>query len=111
MAWMGPCVNFWCMRFESRHRHLKSNAQGTCSSKNLLKTIAIKQVLKMCHMIHTFEFEGPIVAGSLLPNQLDTCYKSVKVNGIYCELGNFIVADMTDVNRRCETTDVQKSLK
>ena len=23
MAWLGPCKNFWCMPFESRHRHLK----------------------------------------------------------------------------------------
>ena len=24
----GPCIHFWCMRFESRHRQLKSNFQA-----------------------------------------------------------------------------------
>lgn len=36
----GPCINFWSMRFESRHRQLKANAQSTSCSKNLLITIA-----------------------------------------------------------------------
>ena len=31
----GPLINFWSMRFESKHRHLKANAQSTNSSKNL----------------------------------------------------------------------------
>lgn len=45
---MGPGINFWCMRYESRHRFLKAVANAVSGSKNLLKTIAIKESLRMC---------------------------------------------------------------
>lgn len=47
----GPLIFIWCMRFESKHRQLKAVANATSCSKNLLKTIAIKQMLKMCAAI------------------------------------------------------------
>ena len=38
----GPCINFWSMLFESRHRELKANVQSKSSSKNQLVTIVTK---------------------------------------------------------------------
>ena len=53
------------MQGEGRHRYIKSNAQSSNCKRNLLKTIAIKQTLKMCQLIHTLQFEKEITFGSI----------------------------------------------
>ena len=58
----GPCINFWSMRFESRHRELKANVQSMSSCKNLLVTIATKQILKVCEVIHNIECENSFIS-------------------------------------------------
>lgn len=50
----GPLVNYWTMRFESRHRQLKSTIVSISCNINLLVSTAIKQTLAMCKMIHSF---------------------------------------------------------
>ena len=49
----GLCINFQCMRLESRHREVKANAKSSSCKKNLLTTIATKQLLKMCYTFQT----------------------------------------------------------
>lgn len=45
-----PLINFWLMRYESKHRELKLTAVNTCNRTNILKTIAIRSVLKLAYM-------------------------------------------------------------
>ena len=87
----GPIVNFWSMRFESNQRPLKSAAQISSNSKNLLKTIAIKQALKMCQMMNSKEFED-IISFVVVNNIKKRGYFNGQVNirGTVYELGSFI---------------------
>ena len=57
---LGPIVKFWCMRFESFHQLIKRNANSSNNATNLLKTIAKKQALKLCEMVHNFTYEEGI---------------------------------------------------
>lgn len=61
----GPAVFVWCIRYESKHRQLKAVAVTTSCSKNLLKTIAIKKVLKMCAMVDEIANLKDISLGSV----------------------------------------------
>lgn len=65
------------MRLKYRHRQLKANALSTSCNKNLLGTIAIKQIFSMCQMIYNLEFKDPIEFGSRdtdLKNSEHECY-------------------------------------
>ena len=75
------------MRFESRHRQLKSNAVSTSCNINLLKTIATKQMLKMCEMIHTFNVNDHTAKFVFSDKKVTICDVSYR-------LGTFIVIDM-----------------
>lgn len=45
----GPLVNYWCMRYESRHRELKATSYSASGNKNSLYTVALKEMLKFCN--------------------------------------------------------------
>ena len=89
------------MRFESRHRQLKANAQSTSCNINLLKTIATKQMLKMCHMVHAFKRSNSAQLGSSdsrdcskkYPDEAEF-YEEVIISEITYRLGTFLVTDM-----------------
>lgn len=91
----GPCVHFWCMRFESRHRDIRASAQGTSSKINLLFTVALKQVLKMCEFLNNNQCEDDVVfdSKSSLGNGK---YSSVMIHATKYELGTFIVLDVSE---------------
>ena len=105
----GPIFNFWGMHFESNHRPLKCTAQSTSCTKNLLKTIATKQTLIMCEMMHSLEFEKTIKFGAVdNSNKLRSYFSNEKQNklckyfnqcdiyGIPYQIGTYIVTDMKD---------------
>lgn len=46
----GPPINLWTMRYESKHKELKSNANVVSSRTNICKTLAIKSQLKACEL-------------------------------------------------------------
>ncbi|CAG9818760.1 unnamed protein product [Phaedon cochleariae] len=46
----GPPVHLWTMRYESKHKELKSNANVVSSRTNICKTLAIKSQLKACEL-------------------------------------------------------------
>lgn len=71
----GPCINFWYMRFQSRHRDIKANAQSTNCNKNLLVTIATKQKLQFASIIQTFDCKTTVVISSRQDDASDECYK------------------------------------
>ena len=47
----GPFINFWSMRYEAKHRNFKLTASNTSCSKNLLKTLAVKNQLKYAYLL------------------------------------------------------------
>lgn len=64
LEYFGPCVHFQSARFESRHREIKGNFQATACNKNPLKSIAYKQILKMCQIVDSMNFENKIIFNS-----------------------------------------------
>lgn len=102
----GPLINFWSMRFESRHRPVKSAAQSTNSNTNLLKTIATKQALKMFEMMNALQFEEKIKWGQVhsnakrdyfvdeTKNKKSKYFMSVKINGTHYEIGSVEVVSL-----------------
>lgn len=52
----GPLINFWCMRYEAKHRILKLTAVSTNSRRNLLKTISTKSQLELAYLRFTESF-------------------------------------------------------
>ncbi|KAJ8669227.1 hypothetical protein QAD02_000486 [Eretmocerus hayati] len=46
----GPLIHFWSMTFGRKHSDLKEVAEGTTSSRNLPKTIAIRNSLRLCYL-------------------------------------------------------------
>lgn len=103
----GPCVNFWNMRFESRHRSLEANVHATNCSKNLLLTIARKETLKMAEIFHTTRSENTI--DYISPDSTDETYsataelsheakyyKEAEINSTRYKIGTFIVSNMEE---------------
>lgn len=94
MEKFGPCVHYWCMRFESHHHSVKTFAQAISCSKDLLHSIGIKQILRFCQYIHDSTFKtNNVVLGARL-DETD-CYKSVKVNGVLYEVGTKLFTDIS----------------
>jgi hypothetical protein len=50
MEKLGPLRNLWSMRFESKHRVLKTAARSSANRINLCKTLAIKHQLQLNHL-------------------------------------------------------------
>lgn len=75
MSQTGPPIHLWTMRYESKHRQLKSNANVVSSRINISKTLALKCQLQICEtFIHNRGFEKDINTGCLnsLPNINDS---------------------------------------
>ncbi|CAH0546898.1 unnamed protein product [Brassicogethes aeneus] len=51
MKMVGPLVHIWSMRFESKHRPLKTTANISCSKKNICLTLGIKNQLQLCYKL------------------------------------------------------------
>lgn len=49
MQKLGPLRNLWCMRFESKHKPLKTAAKSSASRINICKTLALKHQLQLNH--------------------------------------------------------------
>ena len=104
----GPCIQYWSMRYESRHRQLKSNAVCSSCNINLLVTITKKQLLKMCHMFTTFASENPIKLSCAVKNDIVNSsqffgeakavyYNSIDIYGTLYKNSMFIVTDMSKI--------------
>lgn len=102
----GPLIKFWSMRFESFHRSIKSTAESTASKVNVIKTVAIKQSLKLCEMIHSLTFENSIKFGSVgekqnksffedkEKNEKYECFEEIEIDGIDYKVGSFLVVNI-----------------
>ena len=96
---LGPCFDYSTMRFESRHRPVKSIVQSTSSKRNLLYTVAIKQSLAAFKNIQTYNIgekikikSNDIIEVEILKNNKNIkMLKEVDVNGITYKVGMFLV--------------------
>ena len=93
---LGPCIFFWCMRFESKHRDIKASAVSVSGSRNLLITVAKKQSLKMFHMLQSLR-ENPVKYGpskEYKQGSFSTLhYSRVEINGTEYIPGMCILLD------------------
>lgn len=67
---LGPCVQYWCMRFESKHAAAKDFSRMCHSFKNICKSIAWKQQIKLCVDWMTLDQSAKVDVGTgsaLLP--------------------------------------------
>lgn len=126
----GPVIHFWSMRFESNHSKIKANAQSSSNNKNLLVSVAIKQTLKMCEMMHNLSCESTVTLGSKddsdkselahlftdidLANKAEY-YKQVDMHGTLYKIGVFLVVDMQNIEKDfgevMNRTRIQKLIK
>ncbi|XP_032458006.1 uncharacterized protein LOC116738689 [Nasonia vitripennis] len=107
----GPCVHYWTMRYESRHREVKANAVTSNSNINLLKTIALKQALKMCKTFDTFENKCHAVLFQPNDCRSNDLYSKVTVNGSEYKIGSFIVVSVEEPDFRFgEIIEIKKLL-
>ena len=93
------------MRYESRHTEIKANAVASSSTVNLLKTIGLKQVLKMCHVFNNLKVKQNINF------QSNAKANKVFVNGTAYSIGTFIVTNMSEPDIEFgEIIDIQQSI-
>lgn len=95
----GPIVNYWTMRFESRHRQLKAVATAISCNIDLLKTIAVKECLKMCHMMQTYMCDTEIATVVQKKIKNITYYTKIELNGSFYSKNTFVVIDNTDIEK------------
>lgn len=53
MAWAGPLILYWCMRFEAKHGEIKERAQVVHNFKNCPKTL-----LRVCQCVRSAQWSG-----------------------------------------------------
>lgn len=110
----GLLVLFWTMRYESKHRHLKADAISSNSTKNVLKTLALKCQLILAHSCLsqkfwtnniTFENSDPIHAlnkhmyfSNAQINEKICTLNFLSVNGIDYAINSVVVLEMGDNN-------------
>lgn len=90
----GPLVFYWSMRFESRHRQLKSVATAISCKVNSLVSIAVRETIKMCSMINSFWCEDnydEVDEEHQVQNRV--FYKRLDINGFTYTLGTIVVID------------------
>ena len=107
----GPIIKFWSMRFESYHQIVKSNANTSSNTINLLKTIATKQALKLCEIIHCLKFDSQIKFSKQKrqekkayfqdkkQNEIYTTYERVETDGNMYDIGTFVVIDVGKIEK------------
>jgi hypothetical protein len=66
----GPMSQYWCMRFEAKHRFGKELASTVCNFKNICKTIAERTQMELAHSLLTktlFRTDHVVVSCSAAP--------------------------------------------
>ena len=87
----GPPTKFWTARFESYYQGIKSNAHSPSNTRNLIKTIAIKQSLRLENLKYL-----EIIFGNIIKKfQTKDYFEKIEIHGISYEIGSFIVTNLT----------------
>lgn len=103
----GPCVHFSAMRYESRHRLIKASVVSTSCKKNVIETVAIKQMLYMYSLytnykyrkieLRTIDPESCFLNFATVDQAIDKIvYKEIKINVISYKPGMFIVTNLEE---------------
>lgn len=101
----GPLVHYWTMRFEGRHKELKSVATAISSTVNLLVSIAIKQTLKMFYMIHSFLVKNDPNSRSKIKDNVKY-YDQIELHGSIYFPETVVVLDNTGF--QCQFGEISK---
>ncbi|KAL7297499.1 hypothetical protein TKK_0009864 [Trichogramma kaykai] len=91
----GPPVNYWAMRFESKHCDIKANAQATHSHRDLLHTISIKQSLQFAHYFNVTQAQQPDIFQLFSDNSNGTYTKIQRGDTIF-NIESFIVLSLEE---------------
>lgn len=79
MIQLGPLKNFWCMRFEARHRVFIRKARATTSRLNICHTLAIGNQLQLCHTLVCNEgFKQRILTSLKKPFKFEQKYENIQ---------------------------------
>ncbi|KAJ8665537.1 hypothetical protein QAD02_007199 [Eretmocerus hayati] len=109
---LGPMVNYWAMRLESRQREFKATVTGSCNSQNILRTISLRSQLQLAYFKATGTMHIPDIEINH-SNKIDIvtrefyfadvsqdscilCTKNIVFKGIDFEVGMMCVIDMGD---------------
>lgn len=65
---MGPMVNFWSMRYESKHTEVKAASSASYNKINLLKTITVRILLRIAYL----KQKKKIICDELIYNKKQT---------------------------------------
>lgn len=96
----GPCVHFWCMRYESQHRPIKTTAEAISSCKDLLYSVATKQVLKFRQSIHNLSTQNQSsISFGPSDDTKSNCYQNIHANGIFYAVGNCYFVDVCGIEK------------
>lgn len=73
MSNIGPLKYLSCMRYEAKHRQSKMTADVSCSRVNIVKTLAIKHQLQICHrLINKIGFNNdPVIGPEMVGDKSD----------------------------------------
>uniref|UniRef100_A0ABD2X610 S1 motif domain-containing protein n=1 Tax=Trichogramma kaykai TaxID=54128 RepID=A0ABD2X610_9HYME len=92
----GPCVHYSTMRFESRHRPIKSISFSSNCKKNLLHSITVKQKLRLLEVIHNTQLETTNLSDlDNDKNSFQSNLNDIVINGRKYQIGSFIAVDIT----------------
>lgn len=115
----GPLSLFWAMRFEGKHRELKTTAHSITSRKNIQKTLCLKQQLRLSYRLLSTKINhysihteiGPLIKLSSMEIELYNRYSGyydlnnvsfvtwVKIKGILYNTKNMsVIINICDEN-------------
>lgn len=57
---LGPLRNYWCMRFEAKHRFAKTVGKNSCNFKNISKSVARRMSLNMAFSLGSINIEPKV---------------------------------------------------
>lgn len=95
----GPLVNFWTIRFESRHRALKTVANVISCTIDLLTSIATKEAFKMFHMFQSFLFDSENHEEEPEKKIFKQTLKNVELRGSTYDIGMIVVVNNNEIEK------------
>jgi hypothetical protein len=93
MQKVGPLVNMWCMRYESKHRLSKQSANVVASRTDISKTLAMKHQLKLCNIFLNklgFNNTNSILSSTVVHDSIEAIVKNfdditLRSDGTFCK--------------------------
>lgn len=90
----GPLVCFWSMTFEAKHEELKQSSTSNSCNINKLVTIATKQTLRMCEIIHSLDCKK--TTSFSCPDKNKEFFEKVEIHSTFYKIGTYIVTKIKE---------------